>query len=90
MKPELGAGDAVALVDVLANWLWQGSAVALAATVILRASRRLSATSRYHLWWVALAVVLVLPAFASSCRLPASSLHIPASQEAFNGTARRA
>lgn len=53
--------NALALVDVLANWLWQGSAVALAATVILRLSRRLSATSRYHLWWVALSVVLVLP-----------------------------
>ena len=53
--------NALALVDVLANWLWQGSAVALAATVILRLSRRLSATARYHLWWVALSVVLVLP-----------------------------
>jgi len=53
--------NALPLVDVLANWLWQGSAVALAATAILRASRRLSATSRYHLWWVALSVVLVLP-----------------------------
>ena len=53
--------NALALVDVLANWLWQGSTVALAATVILRLSRRLSATARYHLWWVALSVVLVLP-----------------------------
>jgi beta-lactamase regulating signal transducer with metallopeptidase domain len=53
--------NALALVDVLANWLWQGCAVALAATAILRLSPRLSATSRYHLWWVALSVVLVLP-----------------------------
>jgi beta-lactamase regulating signal transducer with metallopeptidase domain len=58
-------------VDVLANWLWQGSAVALAATAILRASRRMSATTRYHLWWVTLAVVLALPLF--SLQLPATS-----------------
>ena len=48
-------------MDVLANWLWQGSAVALAATAILRPSRRMSATTRYHLWWVTLSVVLVMP-----------------------------
>lgn len=64
---------------VLANWLWQGCAVALAATVILRGSRRLSATTRYHLWWVTLAVVLVLPAV--SFQLPAASLQLaPSSQ----------
>jgi beta-lactamase regulating signal transducer with metallopeptidase domain len=60
-----------AFVDVLVNWLWQGCAVALAATAILRAPRRMSATTRYHLWWVTLAVVLALPLF--SLQLPASS-----------------
>ena len=73
-------------MDVLANWLWQGSAVALAATVILRASRRMSATSRYQLWWVALCIVLVLPAF--SFQLPAPSFQPSRSgfeQEAFKG-----
>jgi beta-lactamase regulating signal transducer with metallopeptidase domain len=45
--------------------------VALAATAILRASRRMSATTRYHLWWVALLVVLLLPLF--SFPLPTSS-----------------
>ena len=58
-------------MDVLANWAWQGCAVALAATAILRASRRMSATTRYHLWWVTLLVVLMLPLF--SFPLPASS-----------------
>jgi beta-lactamase regulating signal transducer with metallopeptidase domain len=53
-----------AFVEVLVNWLWQGCAVALAATAILRASRRMSATTRYHLWWVTLAVVLALPLFS--------------------------
>jgi beta-lactamase regulating signal transducer with metallopeptidase domain len=60
-----------AFVDVLVNWLWQGCAVALTATAILRAPRRMSATTRYHLWWVTLAVVLALPLF--SLPLPASS-----------------
>ena len=64
-------------VHVLANWLWQGSAVALAATAILWASRRMSATTRYHLWWVTLAVVLALPLF--SLQLPASSFPFPSS-----------
>lgn len=58
-------------MDVLANWLWQGTAVALAATAILRGSPRISATTRYHLWWVTLIVVLALPAF--SLQLPAAS-----------------
>jgi beta-lactamase regulating signal transducer with metallopeptidase domain len=49
-------------MDVLANWLWQGGAVAVAATLILRASRQMSATTRYRLWWIALFVVLLLPA----------------------------
>ena len=65
------------IVDVLANWVWQGCAVALAATAILRVSGRMSATTRYHLWWVTLAAVLLLP--AASFRLPASSSQLPAS-----------
>ena len=69
---------------MLANWLWQGCAVALAATVMLRASRRLSATTRYHLWWVTLVTVLLLPVVsfqlpASRFQLPALSFQLPAS-----------
>ncbi len=71
------------MVDVLANWGWQGCAVALASTAILRASRHMSATTRYHLWWVTLAAVLVLPVVsfqlpAASSQLPASSFPLPA------------
>jgi beta-lactamase regulating signal transducer with metallopeptidase domain len=51
-------------VDVLANWMWQGGVVALASTAILRLSRRMSATTRYNLWWMTLVVVLCLPALA--------------------------
>ncbi len=75
------------IVDVLANWVWQGSAVALAATAILRASRRMSATSRYHLWWVTLVrrarPAGQLPAAAPQRR----SIQLPASvQVAVQGT----
>ena len=58
-------------LPALVNWLWQGSAIALAATAILRPSRRISATTRYQLWWIALFIVLALPAI--SFQLPASS-----------------
>jgi beta-lactamase regulating signal transducer with metallopeptidase domain len=61
---------------LLANWMWQGCAVALAATVVLRSSGRMSATTRYHLWWITLAVVLLLP--AASFQLPALSSQLPA------------
>ena len=57
-------------LPALVNWLWQGSAIALAATAILRPSRRISATTRYQLWWIALFIVLALPIL--SFQLPAS------------------
>ena len=58
-------------LPALVNWLWQGSAIALAATAILRPSRRISATTRYQLWWIALFIVLALPIL--SFQLPAAS-----------------
>jgi beta-lactamase regulating signal transducer with metallopeptidase domain len=48
-------------VDVLANWMWQGCAVTLAATIMMRLLTRLSATTRYRVWWITLAIVLALP-----------------------------
>ena len=49
-------------MEILMNWLWQGVAVALAAAVLLRITRRrVSATTRHHILWAALAVVLLLP-----------------------------
>jgi beta-lactamase regulating signal transducer with metallopeptidase domain len=47
-------------VDALLNWLWQGCAVTLAATVIVRA-RVFSAATRYYLWWATMLLVLMLP-----------------------------
>jgi beta-lactamase regulating signal transducer with metallopeptidase domain len=58
-------------LPALVNWLWQGSAIALAATAILRPSRRISATTRYQLWWITLFIVLALPIL--SFQLPAPS-----------------
>jgi beta-lactamase regulating signal transducer with metallopeptidase domain len=49
-------------MEILMNWLWQGVAVALAAAVLLGITRRrVSATTRHHILWAALAVVLLLP-----------------------------
>jgi beta-lactamase regulating signal transducer with metallopeptidase domain len=52
-------------VEALANWLWQGCAVTVAAAVALHVMPRTTATARYRLWWVTLALVLAIP-FASS------------------------
>jgi len=46
---------------VLANWLLQGSALAAVTTVLLRLVPRLSATTRYRVWWLAMFTVLALP-----------------------------
>jgi beta-lactamase regulating signal transducer with metallopeptidase domain len=48
-------------VEHLLNWLWQGSAVALATDLILRLLTRARAQSRYALCWIVLLIVLSLP-----------------------------
>ena len=48
-------------MHVLANWLLQGSALAAVTTVLLRLLPRLSATTRYRVWWLAMFTVLALP-----------------------------
>jgi D-alanyl-D-alanine endopeptidase (penicillin-binding protein 7) len=58
-------------VDAIANWIWQGSVVALAATVILR-TRRISAATRYRAWWIALTLVLALPFVGVAPGMPAA------------------
>ena len=52
-------------VETIANWLWQGTALALVATILLQSSKRVSATTRYRLWWCTLVMVLCLPAAPS-------------------------
>jgi beta-lactamase regulating signal transducer with metallopeptidase domain len=49
-------------VHMLANWLVQGSALAAATTVLLCLAPRVSATTRYRVWWAAMITVLAMPA----------------------------
>ena len=48
-------------MQALANWLWQGCAVTLVAAALLRLVPRTTATARYRLWWIAMALVLAVP-----------------------------
>ncbi len=48
-------------MDIFLNWLWQGTALALATALVLRVSRGLSATLKCHLLWLALLLILILP-----------------------------
>lgn len=48
-------------MDVLISWLWQGLLVAGGIDLALRVAPRMSASTRYAVWWVALAVVLGMP-----------------------------
>jgi beta-lactamase regulating signal transducer with metallopeptidase domain len=49
-------------VIALANWVCQGCAIALIAQLLLLGARRASASARHGLWWLALILVLLLPA----------------------------
>jgi beta-lactamase regulating signal transducer with metallopeptidase domain len=49
-------------MDAVLNWLWQGSAVALACVVMLRVLERARANVRYVVCWVALLLIVALPA----------------------------
>jgi beta-lactamase regulating signal transducer with metallopeptidase domain len=51
-------------MDAALNWLWQGCIVALALFVMLRLLERARANLRYVVCWVALLLVLVLPALS--------------------------
>ena len=79
--PPVNHGERIveSALPALVNWLWQGSAIALAATAILRPSRRISATTRYQLWWIALFIVLALPILSfqlASFQLPARACNL--------------
>lgn len=49
-------------MTVLLEWLWQGTAIAAALAIALRCAPRVNASTRYGLWWLALAAILALPA----------------------------
>ena len=48
-------------MEAIVNWIWQGMALTAVSTVALDRSRRLSATTRYLIWWMTLVLVLALP-----------------------------
>jgi len=52
-------------MDVLLNWVWQGSVVAFACFVMLRVLERARANVRYVVCWAALLLIVVLPALPS-------------------------
>lgn len=56
-------------MDVLLNWLLQGCAVTAVVWIALTLCNRLSATTRYQVWWATLVLVLALP--LASALLPA-------------------
>jgi beta-lactamase regulating signal transducer with metallopeptidase domain len=60
-------------MTTLVAWLWQGTALALLALLILRASR-IDAATRHALWWGVLAWILALPFLPS---LPAIAVTSP-------------
>ena len=49
-------------MHVVVNWLWQGVVLTLLTDVAMRSAPRVSASTRYVLWWVAMILVLLLPA----------------------------
>ena len=49
-------------MHVVVNWLWQGVVLVVLADVAMRSAPRVSASTRYILWWVAMILVLLLPA----------------------------
>jgi bla regulator protein blaR1 len=67
-------------VDVLLNWIWQGSVIAAAAAIILVAIERSRARDRYLTVWAALLSVLALPivgALGAASFVPASAVVLP-------------
>ncbi|MEO7275351.1 MAG: M56 family metallopeptidase [Vicinamibacterales bacterium] len=48
-------------MEAIVNWIWQGVVLTTVTTVALHWSSRLSATTRYLVWWLTLVLVLGLP-----------------------------
>ena len=72
-------------MDTLLNWIWQGTLVAFAATLLLHVLRIRSAAWKYRFWWASMAVVLLLPAIAGVVWTPApmpAASHAPSADDA--------
>jgi len=48
-------------MTALMHWLWQGIVLVAVVSLCLSRARRVSASMRYRVWWVTLALVLALP-----------------------------
>jgi len=68
------------VLAVLLNSLWQGALIALVAWVVLRLFSRANAATRYAIWALALAAMIVIPIFTS---LPHVSVEAPAHHTAW-------
>lgn len=66
-------------MDILLNWLWQGCVLTTSVSITLKFCHRLSATTRYQVWWAALVAVLTLPA------LPLLVAAMPAPEQSSSG-----
>jgi beta-lactamase regulating signal transducer with metallopeptidase domain len=67
-------------VDVLLNWIWQGSVIAAVTAIMLVAIERSRARDRYLTVWAALLSVLALPivaALGAVSSVPASAVALP-------------
>jgi len=53
-------------MTLIVAWLWQGLAIAWLTTIVLRGMSRVSAATRYAIWWLALAAVVALPIATAS------------------------
>lgn len=53
----------------LLSWLVQGLAVAIVARAAMRMLPRLSAATRYAIWWAAVLLILLLPAMRGATRI---------------------
>jgi beta-lactamase regulating signal transducer with metallopeptidase domain len=52
-------------MTTLVAWLWQGTALALLALLLLRVMRSVDAATRHALWWGVLGAILALPCLPS-------------------------
>jgi len=55
------ADSAPAAAEALINSVWQGLLVVLIVWLVLRATARINATTRYGIWWGAMLAVVALP-----------------------------
>ena len=61
------------VLEGLLTWLWQGSVLAVLASLALFGIRAGSASTRYLVWWATLTAIVVLPLVGAWVAIPATS-----------------